>query len=78
MSRYYNSGILGDIPCGFLCSLLYNKASKSPQVNVVTIYHGMLYRIHKGLNSLLNCHLLNTSVLGNFINDVCFSHFREV
>ena len=78
MCRDYDGCILGNIPCSFLCPFLNYEAPETSQIYVITGNHRMFYSFHQCFNSLLDRHLFYTSILGNFINNVCFSHFLEV
>ena len=59
----------------FFALFLTMKLPNPLRYTLFPFYHGIFNSFHKGLYSFLDCHLFDTSVLGNFINNVCFSHF---
>lgn len=45
-----NGGVLRNVPTGFFSPALNGEATKTPQVNVFTVYKRRFYNFHEGFN----------------------------
>ena len=66
--------ILGDIACGLLCTTLEDETAEATEIDILAIGHILLHCGHKGLNRVEHDEFVNTRLLGNGIDDVCFGH----
>jgi len=77
MFRNDDGSVPGDVPGSFLCPSFYYEASKPPEVYVSVFAQRVFYSFHESFNCFLNSHLFNSCVFGNFVYDICFSHFKN-
>ena len=75
MLIYDQSGIPGNIPGDFLLAFLINETSEAADINIVAVSHGILYHAKKRLHGCGNISLIHTSLLGDLVYYICFSHF---
>lgn len=69
-----NSGVFGNVPCDFFGPLLIDKTAKSSNIDIFSFCHGVLYYLEECLNGLSNVVLLDTGLLRNLCDYLCFSH----
>ncbi len=69
-----DGGVLGDVPGDFLGPFLIDKAAKSPDINILPFSHGVLYYLEECLYGLSYIVLLNSSLLRNLCDYLCFCH----
>ena len=63
-----------DISGYLFLSLLINKASKTPDVDVIAIRHGGFHNAEEGFHRCSNISFVNSGLFSDFVNDVCFRH----
>lgn len=49
---YDDRRLLGDVACSLLCALLNDETTEASEVDIVSLAHGVLDCIHKGLYNL--------------------------
>ena len=74
MSGDNDRGLLGDVAGGFLGALFDDEAAEASQLHVLIGGEGFLYGVHEGFNDSLDSVFVNTSFVGDFVYDFCFSH----
>src|SRR5690606_13745243 len=73
-----NSCILRDISRCFFRSFLYNKTTKSSNINILSINHRVFYYFEKRFYRFLYIYLLNSGLISNFCNNFCLCHVLYV
>jgi hypothetical protein len=71
----YDQGcVAGNIPGNLFFPLFVNKATKTTDVNVVAVGHGVFDHAEKGLNRCRHICFVYSCFVGDFVDDVCFGH----
>ena len=71
MSGDGDGGTLRDVASNFLCTLLDDEATETPQIYGLVLDQRTFYVLHESLNNLLNENLLCASLFGDVVYDVC-------
>lgn len=69
-----DSSIFRDVPGNFFCPLLINKASKPPDIHIVSLGKRVFNNAEKSLHRYRNVRFINARLLSNPADYVCFSH----
>lgn len=70
----HDGGVLGDIATGFLGAAHNLESTKTTEIYVLTVGHGVLDGGHHLLNNVEGCGFVDTSFLVNLRYDFCFCH----
>lgn len=74
MFIYYQGGVARDVSGNFFLSLLIDKATKTPNVDVIAIRHGGFHNAEEGFHRCSHISFVNSGLFSDFVNDVCFRH----
>ena len=75
MCGNHESGLAGNIAGCLLGAVLDDEAAETTKIYGLTFDKRSFYSFHKRLDDGEGLHFLDTSLLGDLVNDVCFSHF---
>ena len=73
-----DGGVLGDVAGGLLRTGLHGKATKSTEIDILTIRQGVLHAIHEAFHDALHFDSLDASALSDFVYNFSFSHNNKV
>lgn len=76
--RDLDSGVLGDIATGFLCTALDDEATETAEINVLSVFERILHLFHKSLDYSLYLGFFHAFRLRNVGYDICFCHFGYI
>ena len=74
MSRNNHGSVLRNISGCLFSTLLHDKASESAEIYILFLLQGTLHFGHETFDNSQNGLLVHTSLVGNFLNDLCFCH----
>ena len=75
VSRNNESGVLADVPGGFLCAGLDDERAEATEIHVFAVCEAVLHNGHKLFDNGYNRSLVDAGCLCDFTRYLCFSHF---
>ena len=70
----YHRGILRNVPGYFLGSLLINETTEPSHVNILSLGQRVFYHRKKGLKGVRYLGLIDSGLIGDLRNYICFRH----
>lgn len=74
MSRNNHGSVLRNISGCLFSTLLHDKASESAEIYILFLLQGTLHFGHETFNNSQNSLFVYSSLVGDFLNDLCFCH----
>lgn len=69
-----DGGVFGDVASSLFGAFFEDEATETSQINVFTVGERLFDRCHKRFYDRERSGFVDTGLLGNGVNDVCFSH----
>lgn len=70
----HHSGVFRDIPGYFFCSFLIDETTEPSHINILSIGQRVFYYRKKGLKGVRYLGLIDSGLIGDLCNYVCFRH----
>lgn len=67
--------IPGNVPCNLPFPLFVYETAKATDIDVVAVRHGIFHHTEESLYGCRHVSLIHSSLFGDFVYYICFSHF---